>query len=220
MPGCIAAQSRDAQVEGSCRLRLSDGAVGKRVAVARHRGCQQENMHTSLCHCRRPSTHRREPVKIEIVDKADTRRGIHRIQIADARYLVVRCLTKASSADLSQLVVHGSAILEEAFLDAKTTIANGKLDGLKPSNPQGQFGATLMKKLEPLYRNSKNSMMSAHINRLAAASSRSPLGSRNSFSGPGLPGDFGPFGSRAFSSQQIKQGYDPRILDHASFDLW
>jgi len=57
--------------------------------------------------------------------------------------------------------LQGSATLEEAFLDAKTTIAQWEArDGLTPSNPQGEFGAALMKKLKPLYRNSKNAMMS------------------------------------------------------------
>jgi hypothetical protein len=57
--------------------------------------------------------------------------------------------------------LRGSATLEEAFLDAKTTIAQWEArDGLTPSNPQGQFGAALMEKLKPLYRNSKNAMVS------------------------------------------------------------
>ncbi len=57
--------------------------------------------------------------------------------------------------------LHGSATLDEAFLDAKATIGQWEArDGLTPSNPQGQFGAALMKKLEPLYRNSKDAMMS------------------------------------------------------------
>jgi hypothetical protein len=57
--------------------------------------------------------------------------------------------------------LHGSATLEEAFLDAKGSIAQWEArDGLTPSNPQAQFGAALVKKLEPLYRHSKNAMMS------------------------------------------------------------
>lgn len=52
-----------------------------------------------------------------------------------------------------------NATLEEAFLDAKTAIAKWEArDGLTPSNPQGQFGAALLEKLKPLYRNYKNAM--------------------------------------------------------------
>jgi hypothetical protein len=57
--------------------------------------------------------------------------------------------------------LQGSATLEEAFLAAKASTAQWEArDGLTPSNPQAQFGAALMKKLGPLYRDSKNAMMS------------------------------------------------------------
>lgn len=51
--------------------------------------------------------------------------------------------------------------IEEAFLDAKTAIAQWEVrDGLTPSNPQGHFGPAIMKKLTPLYLTSKNAMNS------------------------------------------------------------
>jgi hypothetical protein len=42
--------------------------------------------------------------------------------------------------------------LHQAFLDAKATVGQWEArDGLTPSNPQGSFGSTLMRKLAPIY---------------------------------------------------------------------
>jgi Peptidase C13 family len=68
--------------------------------------------------------------------------------------------TYFGDAFFNQGLHHGGTI-EQAFLDAKLSIAQWEArDRLTPSNPQGHFGPALMKKLAPLYPNSKNAMNS------------------------------------------------------------
>jgi hypothetical protein len=57
--------------------------------------------------------------------------------------------------------LQGGGTIEEAFLDAKVSIGQWEArDGLSPSNPQGHFGSLLMKKLAPVYRKSKDPLIS------------------------------------------------------------
>ena len=68
--------------------------------------------------------------------------------------------TYFGDAFFNQGLHHGGTI-EQAFLDAKLSIAQWEArDRLTPSNPQGHFGPALMKKLAPLYPNSKNALNS------------------------------------------------------------
>jgi hypothetical protein len=68
--------------------------------------------------------------------------------------------TYFGDAFFNQGLHHGGTI-EQAFLDAKVSIAQWEArDRLTPSNPQGHFGAALMKKLAPVYQNAKNAMIS------------------------------------------------------------